>query len=55
MKSETTTWIKIRRQLLRALEIDMDKFMDGEYRVQELLYWGSDGRLYHFETGEPVK
>ena len=46
---------QIAYRVLRALEIDMDKFMDGEYRVQELLYRGSDGRLYHFETGEPVK
>lgn len=34
---------------------DIDKFMNGEYCIQELLYRGTDGRLYTFETGEPVE
>ena len=42
-------------KVFRVLEIDIDKFMNGEYCIQELLYRGSDGRLYTFETGEPVE
>lgn len=41
--------------VLRALQIDVDKYMNGEYLVREVLYRGSDGRLYKFETGEPIE
>ena len=41
--------------VLRALQINMEKFMNGEYAVKELLYRGFDGRLYKYETGEPIE
>ena len=41
--------------VLRVLQIDIDKYMNGEYLVKELLYRGFDGRLYHIETGEPIE
>ena len=41
--------------VLRALQIDVDKYMNGEYLVKEVLYRGADGRLYNFETAEPVE
>ena len=41
--------------VLRVLQIDVDKFMNGEYMVKEVLYRGFDGRLYHIGTGEPVE
>ena len=40
--------------ILKALEIDLDKFMAGQYQIKEILYRGYDDRLYNFETGEPV-
>ena len=40
--------------ILKALEIDIDKFMAGQYQIKEILYRGYDDRLYNFETGEPV-
>ncbi len=45
---------QIAYRVMRVLEIDIDKFMNGEYRIQELLYRGADGGLYRFDTGEPV-
>ena len=41
-------------KILKALEIDLDKFMAGQYQIKEILYRGYDDRLYNFETGEPV-
>lgn len=41
-------------KILKALEIDLDKFMAGQYQIKEILYRGYDDRLYNFETCEPV-
>ena len=42
-------------QVLRALEMDMGKYAAGEYEIKELIYRGHDGRLYNFETDEPIE
>jgi len=39
--------------ILKALEIDLDKIMAGQYQIKEILYRGYDDRLYNFETGGP--
>ena len=41
-------------KILKALEIDIDKFMAGQYQIKEILYRSYDNRLYDFETGKPV-
>lgn len=41
-------------KILKALEIDLDKFMAGQYQIKEILYRGFDDRLYNFDTGESV-
>ncbi|MBR1866229.1 MAG: helix-turn-helix transcriptional regulator [Lachnospiraceae bacterium] len=45
-----TTVLKV----LTALEIDVGKYAAGEYEIKELIYRGHDGRLYNFDTDEPV-
>ena len=42
-------------QVLRALELDTEKYAAGEYEIKELIYRGHDGKLYNFETEEPVE
>ena len=42
-------------QVLRALELDTEKYAAGEYEIKELIYRGHDGKLYNFETDEPVE
>lgn len=42
-------------KVLKALDLDIDLFMEGKYQIKEVLYRGYDDRLYHYETGEPVE
>ena len=39
-------------KVMRALQIDIDKFMSGEYWIERILCRGSDGNLYDLETGK---
>ena len=41
-------------KVLKALEMDVGKYASGEYEIKELIYRGHDGRLYNFDTDEPV-
>ena len=41
-------------KVLTALEMDVAKYAVGEYEIRELIYRGHDGKLYNFETDEPV-
>jgi len=40
-------------KVMRALQIDIDKFMSGEHWIGRILCRGSDGKLYDLETGIP--
>ena len=40
-------------KVMRALQIDIDKFMSGEHWIERILCRGSDGKLYDLETGIP--
>lgn len=42
-------------RVLKALNMDAQKYAAGEYEIKELIYRGHDGRLYNFETDEPVE
>lgn len=42
-------------QVLRALELDAEKYAAREYEIKELIYRGHDNRLYNFETDEPIE
>ncbi len=42
-------------RVLKALEMDVEKYASGEYEIKELIYRGHDGRLYNFETDEPLE
>ena len=42
-------------KVLKALEMDVEKYAAGEYEIKELIYRGHDGRLYNFDTDEPVE
>ena len=42
-------------QVIKALEMDPVKYAAGEYEIKELIYRGHDGRLYNFDTDEPVE
>ena len=42
-------------KVLAALEMDVAKYAAGEYEIRELIYRGHDGKLYNFETDEPVE
>ncbi len=42
-------------KVLAALEMDVAKYAAGEYGIRELIYRGSDNRLYNFETDEPIE
>lgn len=42
-------------KVLKALEMDMGKYATGEYEIKELLYRGHDGRIYSYETDEPIE
>jgi len=42
-------------QVIKALELDPVKYAAGEYEIKELIYRGHDGRLYNFDTDEPVE
>ena len=42
-------------RVLKALEMDVDKYASGGYEIKEMLYRGHDGRLYNFETDEPME
>ena len=42
-------------KVLKALEMDVEKYASGEYEIKELIYRGHDGRLYNFDTDEPVE
>ena len=41
-------------RVLKALELDVEKYAAGEYEIKELLYRGHDDRLYNYETDEPI-
>ena len=42
-------------KVLKALEMDVEKYASGEYEIKELIYRGHDGRLYNFDTDEPIE
>lgn len=42
-------------KVLKALEMDLEKYASGEYEIKELVYRGHDGRLYNFDTDEPIE
>ncbi len=42
-------------QVIKALKLDPVKYAAGEYEIKELIYRGHDGRLYYFDTDEPVE
>ena len=42
-------------KVLKALEMDVDKYATGGYEIKEILYRGQDGRLYNYETDELVE
>ena len=42
-------------RVLKALEMDAEKYAAGEYEIRELIYRGHDGRLYNYETDELVE
>ena len=42
-------------RILKALEMDIDRYVAGDYEIRELLYRGRDGRLYNYETDEPME
>lgn len=42
-------------RVLKALEMDAEKYAAGEYEMKELIYRGHDGRLYNYETDELVE
>ena len=42
-------------RVLKALDMDVERFAAGEYEIRELIYRGHDGRLYNYETDEPVE
>ena len=41
-------------KVIRALEMDVEKYAAGEYEIKELIYSGYDDRLYNYETDEPI-
>lgn len=41
--------------VLKALEMDVGKYASGEYEIKEMIYRGHDGRLYNFDTDEPIE
>ncbi len=42
-------------KVLKALEMDVEKYASGEHEIKELIYRGHDGRLYNFDTDEPIE
>lgn len=42
-------------QVLKALDLDAEKYAAGEYEIKELIYRGHDNHLYNFETDEPIE
>lgn len=42
-------------KILKALEMDVDRYAAGDYEIKEILYRGRDGRLYNYETDEPIE
>ena len=42
-------------KVLKTLEMDIEKYASGEYEIKELIYRGHDGRLYNFDTDEPIE
>ena len=42
-------------KVLKALEMDVEKYASGEYEIKELIYRGHDGQLYNFDTDEPIE
>lgn len=42
-------------KILKALEMDVDRYVAGDYEIREVLYRGRDGRLYNYETDELVE
>ena len=42
-------------KVFKALEMDLEKYASGEYEIKELIYRGHDGRLYNFDTDEPIE
>jgi hypothetical protein len=35
--------------------MDVAKYAAGEYGIRELIYRGHDGKLYNFDTDEPIE